>query len=236
MYRCKECHAEYDEYPDFCDCGNDEFEEIADESDYEQEEVSFIDQSYDEYEEDEKLTPQELAEIEEEKLEKKKSKIAMGVAALLCLLIIILPPHMKNKTQQAEEAAKKVKIPTIDTFWDDTLPNVPLLNERFAGISPRLREYLVSIGRQLNTKWSTSLVDKSGECLVQFIINKEGGLDVKTIISSSGNQNLDDSVSILLTNTYGFRNPPEDYNGEKIYILFTLDDNGVSKVSYPSYN
>ena len=29
MYRCKECGAEYEEKPDYCDCGNDEFEVIG---------------------------------------------------------------------------------------------------------------------------------------------------------------------------------------------------------------
>ena len=234
MYRCKECHAEYDEYPDFCDCGNDEFEEIIDEG-YKKNTTSNDEDYYNEDDED-KLTPHELAEIEEEKLEKKKSSIAVGISIILCILILILPPHIKQKPKESKEQIGKIQIPSVNTFWDDTLPNVPLLNEHFAGISPKMREYLVMIGRQLNTKWSTTLVDKPGECLVQFIINKEGRLDVKTIISSSGNQNLDDSVSILLTNTYGFRNPPADYNGEKIYILFKLDKNGVSKVSYPSYS
>ncbi len=29
MYRCKECGAEYEEKPDYCDCGNDEFETVG---------------------------------------------------------------------------------------------------------------------------------------------------------------------------------------------------------------
>ena len=29
MFRCKECGAEYEEKPDYCDCGNDEFEEVG---------------------------------------------------------------------------------------------------------------------------------------------------------------------------------------------------------------
>ena len=29
MYRCKECGAEYEEKPDYCDCGNDEFEGVG---------------------------------------------------------------------------------------------------------------------------------------------------------------------------------------------------------------
>ena len=28
MFRCKECQAEYETKPDYCDCGNDTFDEI----------------------------------------------------------------------------------------------------------------------------------------------------------------------------------------------------------------
>ena len=28
MFKCKECGAEYEIKPDYCDCGNDEFDEI----------------------------------------------------------------------------------------------------------------------------------------------------------------------------------------------------------------
>ena len=36
MYRCKECGAEFEEKPDYCDCGNDEFEEVGIEKNLEQ--------------------------------------------------------------------------------------------------------------------------------------------------------------------------------------------------------
>ena len=36
MYRCTECHAEYENLPDFCDCGNDSFEEVVEEEYYEE--------------------------------------------------------------------------------------------------------------------------------------------------------------------------------------------------------
>ena len=31
MYKCKECGTEYEIKPDYCDCGNDTFEEILSE-------------------------------------------------------------------------------------------------------------------------------------------------------------------------------------------------------------
>lgn len=232
MYRCTECNAEYEEYPDFCDCGNDEFEEISEEQENNsyKNEANYLNRD---------LTDEEKAIKEEDEKDKKKSLIAMGIIAILCIIVFILPPHGKNKIEQVknETISKKIDLPSsIDVYWDDSLPDVPLLNERLTALSSELREYLIQIGRQLNTKWDTSFVKGTGECTVQLRINRQGGLDMKTIASSSGNQNLDDSVAILLTNTYGFRVPPKEYNGEKIYILFSLDKNGISKVSYPSYS
>ena len=227
MYRCKECHAEYEEYPDFCDCGNDEFEEVSEDSSCEE---NYEYRKMQELESEERdLTPEEIAAIEEAKKEKKKSLMAIGVIACLCVLVFILPPHGQKRVEQVKKDAipKNIVIPSVDTFWDDSLPDVPLLNERLSTLSADLRDYLVTVGRQFNTKWDTSMVSESGECVVEIRINKQGGLALKTIISSSGNRNLDDSVSMLLTN---------NYSGEKIYISFSLDKNGISKVSYPSYS
>lgn len=235
MYRCTECHAEYEEYPDFCDCGNDEFEEVSEDTEEEKYEYGKIREI--DYEERD-LTPDEIEILEEQKKEKKKSVAAIGVIACLCVLVFILPPHGQKKIEHVKKdtVPKNIVIPSVDTYWDDSLPDVPLLNERLSALSTDLRDYLVSVGRQFNTKWDTSLVTGAGECMVEIRINNQGGLNLKTIISSSGNRNLDDSVSMLLTNTYGFRVPPNDYNGEKIYISFSLDKNGISKVSYPSYS
>ena len=246
MYRCTECHAEYEEFPEYCDCGNDQFEEITDETEeYEEEEIQKPVSKKNKRKEPE-LTEEELEELEEEKKDKIKSLIAAAVILILCIVVFVVPPHKKKKIEKAKNEAQtqSAKLPSVSTYWDDSLPrafkkedplaNLPLLNENFAGISSELREYLVSIGREFNKKWDTSSVEGTGTCKVQFIINKEGGLDTKTIIASSNNSNLNDSVSLLLTNITGFDMPPDDYRGEKIYIIFSIDSNGQSKVSYPS--
>lgn len=43
MYRCKECGAEFEEKPDYCDCGNDEFDEVGIEEKLEQQPLKKID-------------------------------------------------------------------------------------------------------------------------------------------------------------------------------------------------
>ena len=250
MYKCTDCNSEYEEKPDYCECGSNTFEEISSNDNYNadyDEQGNYAVQYQEDYPADnEVMTPEQMKELEAEKMEKTKSFIALGVILILCLLVFILPPHRKAKMPQAEEktAEKTVQLPSAAAFWDDTLPsayrksdplaNLPLLNSRLGSISPVMREYLVNIGRNFDRNWNKSVIRGAGTCRVRLVIDKEGGLKAKNIISSSGNSSLDDSVSLLMTNTTGFNIPPDDYKGEKIYILFSVTDDGHSKISYPS--
>ena len=243
MFKCTECNAEYEQRPDYCECGNDNFEEVIEEDYYDEEE-------YDEpapRRSEPEMTPEQLAELAEEKKEKIKSLIALGVTLVLCILVFVIPPHKPPKMQHVKEkvAKENIKLPSVDTYWDDTVPsafkkndplkNLPVLNERFASISNVLREYLKDIGKEFNKRWNTSLIKhRTGSCTVLFVIDKEGGFKAKSIAKSSDNQDFDDSISLLLTNMTGFDIPPDDYKGEKIYITFSFSEKGDSKVSYPS--
>ena len=66
MYRCTECNAEYMECPDYCVCGNDTFQEVLDEDYIEEEEYVRPKPKK------QKLTPEEIEEIEADKLDKRK--------------------------------------------------------------------------------------------------------------------------------------------------------------------
>ncbi len=240
MYRCTECYTEYEKCPDFCDCGNDTFEEVIEEEYYEEEPVKPAPKQK------HKLTAEEKAEIAREKLEKKKSLIALGVALFLCIVVLIMPPHRKPKMakvkQQAAEA--NIKLPTVDAYWNNALPsafkkkdplaNLPLLNSRFAYISPVLKEYLGVVGNEFARKWDMGIVKGEGECKVEFTINKEGNLNSKRIVATSHNESLDDSVLLVLSNLNSFDVPPDDYKGERVYITFKVNENGSSSVKFPS--
>ncbi len=243
MYRCTECYTEYETCPEFCDCGNDAFEEIIEEA-----------EEY--YEEEEpvrpapkpkrRLTSEEKEEIAKEKLEKKKSLIALGVTLFLCIVVLIMPPHKKAKMEKVKQqaAVSNVKLPTVDAYWNNALPsafkkkdplaNLPLLNTKFSYISPILKEYLGVVGNEFARKWDTSIVKGAGECKVEFTINKEGNLNSKRIVSTSHNESLDDSVLLVLSNLNSFNVPPDDYKGERVYITFKVNENGSSSVRFPS--
>ena len=240
MYRCTECYTEYAECPDFCDCGNDTFEEFFEEEYYEPEVYAPKPKK--------KLTPEEAEELRVEKLEKKKSLIVAGVALFLAILIIfVFPPHKKKKMEKVKQkvAMEQVKIPSVDTFWDSTvqstyrktkdpLANLPLLNLRFRYISPTLREYLVEIGGEFDRKWDKSIVQGHGEAKVEFTIDKEGTVVSKRIVATTHNESLDNSVLVALSKIISFNIPPDDYKGERIYISFKVGKNGDSHVIYPN--
>jgi TonB family protein len=261
MYRCTECNAEYTERPDYCECGNDTFEEVLEEQVAKEEikEVTLADfVTQDEYEEDDeeelpppppkkpKLTPEEKEELRLQEIEKKKSLIALGVILFLCVVVLILPPHKKQKMEKVKQkvAQEHIQLPAINTYWDDSVSsinrqkdpyaNLPVLNARFNTISPVLREYLINIGSEFNRKWDTSIINGSGECKVEFTVNKEGNLVYKKIVQSSHNESLDNSVLLALSAVNSFDVPPDDYKGEKVLILFKINPDRNSFVKFPN--
>ncbi len=238
MYRCTECNKEFEVCPDFCDCGNDTFEEVYEDNEeyYEPERV---------VPKKRRLTPEEAEELLKEEQDKKKALIAISVCLLIAIIVLFLPPYRAKKMDKVKEKVKQanVKLPQIDTYWDSTLPSayrktngpvIPLLNERFGSISPQLREYLVNIGSEFDRKWNRVVVKGSGECKIEFTINKEGSLDTKHIVASTKNESLDDSVLLVLSNINSFDLPPDDYKGERIFLSFKVTEGQGSKVYFPN--
>lgn len=246
MYRCTECNTEYTKCPEYCDCGNDTFEEIVEDS-YEEE-----------YYEPEppvrrqpprrkpRMSQEELEELEAEQLDKKKALITMAVSVVVAIILVTaLPPYPQKKSAPAIKKAQveNVQIPDVNAYWDDTVAspfrkkdpnyNLPILNKHFGSISPVLRDYLISVGAEFTRQWDPNIVDGAGECKVEFTINKEGGLNTKKIAVRSNNESLDDSVLLLLSKLNSFDIPPDDYKGERIIIAFKIDKNRTSKVYYP---
>ena len=247
MYNCTECQAEYNDCPDFCDCGNDTFEEVYEEvyeEEYYEEPVRPVRRPV---KPKRVLSPEEIEEMEEEAADKKKAMITMGIFLLIALVVICLPPYPKKKIDQVKEkaAVAKVKLPDVNSYWDNTLPaafrkgdpdsQLPLLNENFSSISTDLRSYLVLIGEEFSSQWNANLVDGSGECKIQFTINKDGIIENKKMIAKSRNESLDNSVLLLLSQITNLNLPPADYKGERIILAFKIDEKSGSKVYYPQY-
>ncbi|MBQ4123455.1 TonB C-terminal domain-containing protein [bacterium] len=246
MFRCTECNIEYTNCPDFCECGNDTFEEFFEEE-IEEEEYEEPVVRPKKKKKAPKLTEEELEELEEEMLDRKKALITIGISLFISLILIFCPPHMQKKSEKVREQAKaaNVKIPDVNSYWDNTVAYhsrkndayyaLPILNKEFGSISTELREYLKKVGNEFYLRWEPSLVKGSGECKVTFTIDKEGNIDKKyaKITERSNNESLDDSVLMLLSKLNTFDIPPSDYKGERIIIAFKKDETGVSKVYFP---
>ncbi len=239
MYRCTECNKEYSECPDFCDCGNDSFEEIYEEEEY-YEPVRPVKHSKP------KLSEEEIEEMQQEALDKKKALITIVICLLLSIIVLFLPPYPQKKMEKVKQQAKEanIKLPDISTYWDNTLPsqfrkpvntvsNLPVLNSEFGRISGALKDYLKYVGGEFSKKWTPAMVKGTGECKVEFTINKEGGFTSKRIIVTSNNESLDDSVLLALSAVTAVNVPPEDYKGERILLSFKITDSG-SKIYFPT--
>ena len=243
MYRCTECYKEYEQCPDFCDCGNDTFEEFYEE---EIEEEEYYEPAPKPKPKKKPLTPEEIEELEEERLDRKKALITIGISLFISLIVLLLPPHMPKKSAKVVQkaAAANIKLPDVKSYWDDTVAspyrkkdpnyNLPILNNEFGSISPVLKDYLRSVGGVFDRGWNPQMVEGAGECKVEFTIDKEGNLSSKKISESSFNESFDDSVLLLLSKVNNFDIPPDDYKGERIIIAFKKDKNGVTKVYFPT--
>lgn len=124
MFRCKECGCEYEEKPDYCDCGNDTFEEF---SGMKQEvppaKVAPVQQS--------EIIPEPKPFSEKnseyERIKNSFDPISMTIF-LLCIIasIVVLffvgnpkEPVTQNPDTQPKEV-QQINIPSIDSFWNNS--------------------------------------------------------------------------------------------------------------------
>lgn len=122
MFKCKECGTEYDTKPDFCDCGNDTFEEIA--------------------------VPVQKAPVEEEQPAykgtvqppkqdvhpaQKNTDIISPLIFLFCITLAVIVlffvgnPKQEDKlnSQKTEETPKQtINLPSIDSLWNNSTTGI----------------------------------------------------------------------------------------------------------------
>lgn len=144
MFRCKECQTEYEIKPDYCDCGNDTFDEIIDVQEKKQEKTEIKKRKEIKDKPQTKLTREEKEEIKEqistlqnEIKQKKQSNISVfawiifAICILLSLVIIFLPYKKTEETVNQEEnkPVQEQAIPNINSFWDNSAPKNIVQNE-----------------------------------------------------------------------------------------------------------
>lgn len=150
MYKCKECSKEYEEKPDYCDCGNDEFDEFNLNSSAGIDKAADILQEIPEMEESKPtVSPAHSDGSFKTKLQSKQdfnlpfnipSMIIFSVCILLSLYIIFFAWNPKDNAEvniaENKEVQAERKIPSIDKFWDNTLPIEKQQSEKQEDVKP----------------------------------------------------------------------------------------------------
>ena len=100
MFKCKDCGSEYKEKPDYCDCGNDTFDEIKDET------IDTIDKT-------EETKTQQQKESDNIKPKSKKNEkpiktdkislLIFAVCLILSIIILFFPVNTPVNTDNIKE-------------------------------------------------------------------------------------------------------------------------------------
>lgn len=123
MYKCKDCGSEYIDKPEYCDCGNNSFEEIVTQDSAEE----FVEKDI------EKVNPKKNFFEQYPKLKEFLNSLDIISTSIfaLCLILSMLAwifigkddSHIKSSTKPTHHLQKQVKqenIPDLDSFWNDT--------------------------------------------------------------------------------------------------------------------
>lgn len=187
MFRCKECQTEYEIKPDYCDCGNDTFEEIV-------EKQEIVETTIEKVEKTEVETPvnKQVEEIKQEKPvfeEQKSEKIVQKqeeikqispkiqqekhknidnyalliflICVILSLVIIFYPIKQtteQNSTTQKAETKQTETIPDIESFWNGEIAkNISQTKEE----TPKKEQEIDTQKVEQTTKTDTQTVQKA---------------------------------------------------------------------------
>ena len=160
MYRCKECGSEFDIKPDYCDCGNDTFDEIVEniesiieittQGDIKKETTNFFEnKNFEQIKQPKKETKTQQSEpiikFEKPNIPQIKIEPVSLTIFLICLLMSVFViffvgnPKEDNIADKQSESIQTTNknIPSIDKIWDNTLPvrkteevSVPVVQEQ----------------------------------------------------------------------------------------------------------
>jgi len=153
MYKCKECGCEYENKPDFCDCGNDEFILVETENKTsnkqmtptnsttsqqakQQTEQNYINQNIENKSYKEKYSPLFKITKSVEPISLFIFIICLILSAIICSIKIEQP----ETVQKENKIVTRSDIPTLDKFWDNSLPENKVLTTE----KPKKKEILIN--------------------------------------------------------------------------------------------
>lgn len=205
MYKCKECKAVYKDKIDYCDCGNNVFEEISDVP------VKSSETRVKPTPKPPKVQPLSVFAI---------SFFAACVIFSLCFIMFLGPKPKKRELSKKPTVETKVKqIPNIDAVWDNT----PAYKVK-AAAGDELDLYKSSLRNLLLSQVDTNGLEGSGSCDIEFVIDRQGNLKRKKIYNNTANAKLINGAKAMLNGVKSYNPPPNNYTGTPLKLEFSAKD------------
>lgn len=203
MFKCTICQKLHNTRVEYCDCGNDSFEEIPDVQENQAWKIS--------------LTPKQ---------------IFSGIIFLFCMIFsfwVLFGLNFKSTGTNSERKPDKIvhqvkNIPQIDDIWDDTPPG---------GISvgniSSLDLYKSKLQKALYSNLEVNEVFEEGRCVIEFNVNDSGKLSNRRLYKEKGSVIFNNNVIRMMKRTSNVSTPPSGYENMK----FTADvytKNGLIRI------
>lgn len=209
MFKCSECKRLYKERVDYCDCGNNEFEEVQDTPQPSQKAAPANSPAAPELA---PILPVNLISI-----------IVFSACCIfsLCFVLFLGPePKKREKAPNTTEKVVVKDIPSIDKIWDDTPAyKVP------ADANVGWQSYEPGLINALLAKFSLAKYDGDGTCDIEFVLDRHGNLKKKKLYQNSANKPLLAATKKMLSSVRSYNPPPKDYDGSPlVFEFYEVDD------------
>ncbi len=218
MFRCTDCKRIYKEKVDYCDCGNNVFDEIV-------------------------PPPQPVQQPQPQVQQTVETPVAQSVLPLNAMSIIVfslccvfslcfvlfLGPAPKKRAQAPKKVEKTVtkEIPDIEKIWDSTPAYTlqPAVGADLGLYKDSLRNALLS---HLNTEGIAGL----GSCEVEFVLDEHGNLKKKKLYKNTANKPLIEATKKMLSGMKLHNAPPKTYDGEPLNLEVYATEEGRYTLRY----
>lgn len=145
-------------------------------------------------------------------------------------------PQQKNNSEQIQNQALKKQeqvqkknnvvtkqqkeMPVNPELLTPAKPQKPAYNPN----SAEMLRYKNNLRAALFSKFAVGSIQGSGECSIEFSLDKTGKLINRKFSKESSNKGLNDTVYYMLMSVPQFSPPPAEYNGETIRMNFKINN------------
>lgn len=212
LYKCKECKTVYKNKVDYCECGNNAFEELEETPQIEDKQEVTV----------EETLPEPVSEVRRlVSLSEIASYAIFGACCLFSLIFIMFlgpePAERPQITEKPKETVQK-EIPPIDKIWDDT----PTYTVHARASLDTYKDELKNV---LSENFNLPKFDGEGSCEIEFTIDSAGRLKNKKLIRNTANKPLESSAKKMLSKVSRVTPPPVSYDGTPFRLVFLEQNN-----------